>query len=126
MGRFEPALEIGKGLHKLSHIFARRGIGRVMVRAQAHHEASKQALGSAHRLEREMSDIVAHPSRETAHFLAQERAEVDVFEYVLHALNASVEARAPICEEACPAPRLRLREYKEPYEERECDEDENE
>lgn len=89
----EAALEIRKGLHKLSHILAWSGIYRV-PRAQMHHEASEKTLRSANCLKREMCDVVAHARRESAQLVSQKCAEVDVLKNELGTLHIPVETRA--------------------------------
>jgi len=126
MSRLEATLEIRKGLHELSHIFARCGIDHRSVGTQVHHETSEEPLGSAYRLEREVGNVVAHPCSETAHLVAQEYAEIYVFEDELDMLNAFIEMCAFTREETRPAPCLSLCEYEEPYEESERYEDEDE
>lgn len=125
MSCLEATLEIRKGLHKLSHIFARGGIDRVVMGAQAYHDAGQEALGCAYRLEREMRNIVTHTRKETMCLFAQERSEVDVLEDEFDMPDTAVEVRAFVCKVAYPASRLVSRKHHEAYQERERDEDED-
>jgi len=125
MDCFKRTLEIRKCLHELSHIFAWRGIDRT-ARAQVHHEAGKEALRRAHRLEREMRDVVTHSCNEATHFVARECGEVYVLKDELHVRYILIERSALILKEPHTAVRLIFREREKASEQNERDEDEDE
>ena len=124
MCRFETALEVRKRPHKLSHIFAWSGIDGVPY-AEVPDEAREEAFGGTHGLERKMCNIVAHTSGQVAHFVPQERTEVDMLEDEFHAFNIPIEARALRREYACTAARLVIREGEKSPEKYERHEDED-
>lgn len=124
MGRFKPTLEIRKCLYKLSHIPSRNSID-VVTGAQVPNDACKKALGGAHRLEREMRDIVANARNKATDLVTQECAQIDIPQNKLNALNRVIKAFTLSCEETHALARLVVGEHNKATEEHECNEDEN-
>ena len=93
MCRLQTVFEIGKRFDKRPRALARGGIDR-MPRTQVADESREQAFDGAHRLKREVRDIVTDAAREAAHLLPRERGEIDAAQDECGALDATVEARA--------------------------------
>lgn len=123
MRRFQAALKVGERFYERARAFARSGLDFV-PRTQMPHDAGEQTLRGAHRLEREVRDIVADASDDAAYLVAQERPEVDMRENELDALNAPIEAGAPFGKEPDVPARLMLGQRQKCDEK--CERDENE
>ena len=70
MGGLQRTLEIGKGLHELSYILARKGTDG-MPRAQVPDQAREEAFDCTYSQKREVRDIVAYAADEMPHFVPQ-------------------------------------------------------
>lgn len=90
------------------------------------YESRERALGDAHRLERDVRDVVPDAMHCAARLLAREGGEIDMREDELGMRGRSVEALARGREEARAAPRFIARKREESGEERERGEDKNE
>ncbi len=118
-------LEIGKGLYEFARGRARTDV-MLVPRAQVADEPREEAFGRPHGLERELRESVPEAAGRAPELALEERAEIDMREDELDALDFPVEARARACEEACAAPRLVGDEREEPREEEKGGEDEEE
>ena len=122
---FERPLEFRKHFHELACGLS-WGCIHLRVRAQTPNEAREQALHRPHNHERGVDEIVPDATGEVAYLIAQEHAEINVFDDELYARDCGIETRPTRSVYTRPAARLVTREYKKADEERERDEEEDE
>ena len=122
MSRFEIIFEVGKRFHELPRGLARSGIN-LRPGAQMSDKARQETLNRAYDNQREMRDIMSDTTREMPYFVAQEFAEIYIFQYEFNTPDDTIQVIAIPSVKARAVARLIACEREETDKERERSDD---